>query len=334
MLSAPKVSILLSVFNRTQFLAQSIRSALEQTYPHLELLVTDDSPTGQAGLICKAFACDSRLRYRRNKATLGPAGNFLAALREATGEFVVLFNDDDLMEPWMLEKLLPPLKENPGCDLSFSEHWIIDTSGALLRKETERNSRHWGRAGLAGGRVTDTMYFALKGGIPLVMGTLLRRSALREQWFVPEVEGAYDWWLALQLASGEGGLMFVPDRVFRYRVHDNTESARAHPEKLACLVYVLSEVLKKPMVRRDRALARRLLALFLFALGRDRLYFGYVPEAREAFLRSWHQRCSIKACAGLAATWLPLKATRASVENWRRLRGISQPLPSEQAPTP
>ena len=328
MSATPKVSVLLSVFDRTRFLPESIRSALDQSYPHLELIVTDDSPDARSAPLCNAFASDPRLRYRRNPQTLGVALNFAAALQQASGEFVLLLNDDDLMEPTLLEQLLPPLLANPCCTLAFTDHWLINPDGELLFQASLDNSATWARNHLRPGLVPDPLALALRGGIPFVMGTLVRRSALRHDWFIPQIAGAYDFWLALQIARLDGDIAFVPGRHFRYRAHPQSESARLHPEKAACQVYILSELLKKPLARRHRAFAQRLLAHFLFVLGRDRLYFGHRAAARSAFAQSFRRRSALKTFAGLLATFLPRQNLRSLAHSWRQLRGIPTPLPA------
>src|SRR5438045_7355438 len=131
-MTQPLVSIILTVFNRTTYLEEAIKSAAEQAYSNLEIIVTDDSNSQLIRAICAKCESDSRITYRANASTLGAPLNVRAALQEASGDYVVILNDDDVMEPFMIDTLMPPLESDSSCIVSFGDHWIIDQSGHIL----------------------------------------------------------------------------------------------------------------------------------------------------------------------------------------------------------
>jgi len=114
--SQPLVSILIPVYNRESYLAACIQSALEQTYPHIEVVVVDNASTDGTWGICEAFAAtDSRVRVFRNDSNVGPVRNWQRCIQEARGTLGKILFSDDLMAPKYLEGTVPLLAdENAG----------------------------------------------------------------------------------------------------------------------------------------------------------------------------------------------------------------------------
>jgi len=126
----PKVSILIPVFNRKDFIAECIQSALNQTYTNFEIVVADNASDDGTWEICQKFAeKDRRVRIFRNETNVGPVRNWKCCFDWARGEFgKILFSDDSIV-PQYLERTLPFIEdvqvgfayalaeigERPGC---------------------------------------------------------------------------------------------------------------------------------------------------------------------------------------------------------------------------
>jgi len=165
----PLVSIVIATYkSRHDHLGMALRSAIGQTWPQLEVVVTDDSPDDSLDEFVASFG-DARLRYRRNAPPLGAAMNHWAAFRECHGEFIVVLNHDDSLEPTFVELLARPLIERPKVSLAFCDHWLMDESGKRLPSETQQNSARWGRASLAAGLHQPFSALVVNQTIPLAM---------------------------------------------------------------------------------------------------------------------------------------------------------------------
>ena len=86
---------------------------LAQTYPKLEILVSDDASTDDTQELMEQVS-DPRFRYVRLDEPAGIAGNFQNALDHATGELFLILNDDDELEPEAIEKLARVFWEPPA----------------------------------------------------------------------------------------------------------------------------------------------------------------------------------------------------------------------------
>lgn len=124
----PKISILIPVFNRKDYLAECIQSALDQTYTDFEVVVVDNASDDGTWEICQELAArDQRVRIFRNDANIGPVRNWLACVAQARGEYTKILWSDDLIHPEFLSKLLPYL-EVPDVGFVYSSTDIFESN--------------------------------------------------------------------------------------------------------------------------------------------------------------------------------------------------------------
>jgi len=130
----PLVSIVMPSYKATYF-RQALESALAQTYRNIEVLVTDDCPTDAIAAIVRDYQeRDARVRYMRNPKAGTDIGrsNHCLCLEQAKGEFVKFLNDDDVLAPHCVERLLGAFAANPDITLATSKRQRIDRNGSFL----------------------------------------------------------------------------------------------------------------------------------------------------------------------------------------------------------
>ena len=112
--SSPLVSVVIPAYNAAPFLADAVRSILEQTYPHFEIIVIDDASTDATGAVAERCAgSDSRIRVFRNTQNLGIAGNRNRGVMLAKGKYLAWQDADDISMPTRLEKQVRLLEAHP-----------------------------------------------------------------------------------------------------------------------------------------------------------------------------------------------------------------------------
>ena len=118
----PRVSVLIPTYNQAEYLAEAIQSALDQDYPELEVIVSDDASTDETEEVIERFLSESRLSVNRNTSNLGRVGNYRKCLYElATGEWaLVLDGDDYLSDPSYLSDAMSLVEGEPETDLVFA----------------------------------------------------------------------------------------------------------------------------------------------------------------------------------------------------------------------
>jgi hypothetical protein len=107
----PKVSIGIPTFNRAQFLPESLGSALNQSLPDIEILVSDNASTDATEEVVAAMR-DERVRYVKQPRNMGGTGNFQALLDLATADYFCLLQDDDMIFPDLAARAYAALEEN------------------------------------------------------------------------------------------------------------------------------------------------------------------------------------------------------------------------------
>lgn len=122
------VSIIMPSYNTAQYIEQSIKSVIAQTYKNWELVVVDDCSTDNTDEIVEQFLTDKRIKYLKNEHNSGAAVSRNRALREAKGKWIAFLDSDDL---WMPEKLIWQIKfmKKNNFYFSYTNYSEIDGSG-------------------------------------------------------------------------------------------------------------------------------------------------------------------------------------------------------------
>src|SRR5438067_8759076 len=105
-------SVIVPNWNGRRWIAECLASLTAQTYRDLELLVVDGgSRDGSPELVAERFPSVRLLRLPENR---GFAGNVNAGIRAASGEWIVLFNNDARAQPELVCELVSGLQDRPG----------------------------------------------------------------------------------------------------------------------------------------------------------------------------------------------------------------------------
>ena len=95
-----RFSVLIPTYNRPEFTRQAIDSVLSQTFTEYELIVIDDGSTDSTPESLQSYGSSIRTLHQENQ---GPEVARNRGASEATGEYLVFLDSDDLMLPWALK---------------------------------------------------------------------------------------------------------------------------------------------------------------------------------------------------------------------------------------
>ena len=126
----PKISVLIPVYNASEFLYDSIPSILNQTYSDIELVcVNDGSKDNSLEILNKFKSKDSRIKViDKENGGCGSARN--RALEEATGEYIYFFDPDDKLEENAFELAMDSAMKNDSDMVVFKAN-IFDEKGII-----------------------------------------------------------------------------------------------------------------------------------------------------------------------------------------------------------
>lgn len=130
----PKVSVLMSVYNGTQYLREAMDSILAQTFADFEFLIVDDCSTDNSPAILKEYADkDSRVRVITNEFNLGLTKNLNKMISESRGEYLARFDCDDVSLPDRFKDQVAYLNEHAQCGMVSLWADVIDGQGQYVR---------------------------------------------------------------------------------------------------------------------------------------------------------------------------------------------------------
>ena len=126
------VSVVIPSYGGGQFLERSVDSVLNQTYPNVEVIVVDDNgvgtPNQQAtAAIMEKYNLDRRVKYICHEVNLNGAAARNTGVKNASGDYIALLDDDDMFFPNNIEehmKILPLLSDDYALTYcGFDEYW-------------------------------------------------------------------------------------------------------------------------------------------------------------------------------------------------------------------
>jgi glycosyltransferase involved in cell wall biosynthesis len=287
----PLISVIIPTYNRPDYLRAAIESACHQTYPNLEIIVSDDCSPQNPQALVDSFS-DPRLRLRRNPTNLGVGLNTTHAAVEAQGTYIAFLNDDDLWAPTFLETLVAPLETDSSLALAFCDHYIIDAGGEIDLPATEAASRLWKRDQLPPGQYRPFCRIGLVDqSVYAASAAVIRRDAVA--WARLHEAGVFwDYFIVYLACRGQGGAFYVPERLVSYRVHDQSEttlsgsrSAQAKIRKGKAAIACHDAYRRDPALADLRPFFQRQWAEANATLGIGLLRDGHVSAARPYLLK-------------------------------------------------
>src|SRR5690349_18596953 len=129
----PFFSICIPNYNYGRYIGLTIQSVLDQSWPHFEIIVSDNASTDDSVSVVKSFS-DPRIRLLQNPVNLGFASNLDHASETARGDYMMMLSSDDLMKPGALEIYAGLLHHYDAGDRQIvlsSGIEIIDGEGAV-----------------------------------------------------------------------------------------------------------------------------------------------------------------------------------------------------------
>ena len=130
---SPKVSIVIPVYNGMPYIKEALRSALEQDYENLEILVVDNASQDGTTQWLKSQN-DPRLVVVYRDELQSPAQNWTQATELATGAYTKLLCADDLLDLNIVRAQVQLLEANPNAVMAACKRRIIDSQGKIVKK--------------------------------------------------------------------------------------------------------------------------------------------------------------------------------------------------------
>jgi glycosyltransferase involved in cell wall biosynthesis len=231
--STPLVSVVIPAYNCAQYIALAVQSALDQDYPHKEIIVVDDGSTDNTANVLAGFGERIIVRQQSNSGVAAARNH---GMRVARGEFIALLDADDLWLPGKLRKQVDYLAAHPelGAVYCAWREWRPDANGVFVVPKLDHDETT--REGIDP-NYSGWLFNMLFVSVVIHTTTLLMRRETMVQ--VGEFDHEllrgqdYDYWFRMSRIAPIHKLKAV---LSLYRIHPESITNKPHQANYPCLV--------------------------------------------------------------------------------------------------
>ena len=209
----PKVSIVIPVYNGSNFLCEAIDSALAQTYKNFEVIVVNDGSNDEGKTEAIAKSYDDRIRYFC-KENGGVATALNLGINKMTGEYFSWLSHDDVYDKKKIEKHINYINKIGGENIvSYCQSEFIDENSNIIRKS-----------------IIDSKY--IRNKYLMILSTniggcsyLIPRACFKKAgYFNEKLRTTQDNEMWLRIAKQGYSFKYLPEVLVKYRIHSEQGS--------------------------------------------------------------------------------------------------------------
>lgn len=201
---SPLISFIIPVYNiERNYLSDCLESILKQTYQNFEICLADDNSTNPETIsaLKEYEEKDSRIKvvYRKENGHISKATN--SALEITTGEYIALMDDDDILTPNALCKVVQAINES-NADFIYSDEDKLDMNGILCEPHFK----------------SDFAEHSFYGGNYICHFTVIKKDLFDKIGnFRDEFVGAQDFDLFLRATEKAEKIYHIPEILYHWR---------------------------------------------------------------------------------------------------------------------
>ncbi len=212
------VSIIMPTYNCGNFIEETIKSVLDQSYNNWELLITDDCSNDNTSEVVEKYLKDKRIKYYKFKKNGGPAAARNNSMKLAKGKYMAFLDSDDLWLKDKLKKQIQFMKDNKF-NFTCTAYEQIDEEGKELNKIIKTKEK--------------ANYNRILLDCPVGNSTVMYDVSKLGKFEVPNIRKRNDDALWLQILKKEKYIYGMKDVLMKYRVRTNSVSSN----KLSLIKY-------------------------------------------------------------------------------------------------
>lgn len=226
MIASPTVTVAMPAYNAERTIGEAIRSVLAQTRQDFELVICDDASTDDTIAVARKFT-DPRIRLVVNDSNLGIDRNRDRAVAMARGHWVTVLDDDDVIQPDRIEKLLAVAEAHPNSVVFDEVMACHDTKQGLVPWKPIRNPKRFYGPSREPGMVSITSWVSEPRRLvkPLFPTSLVREHAITH---APAGIAGDVWFVLLFLALTRAELWYVPETLYFWRMRSVSGSTASN----------------------------------------------------------------------------------------------------------
>jgi hypothetical protein len=210
------ISIIIACYNDSDFIEKAVQSALNQTYPNIEIIVVDDG--SDAKTKAKLKDLETRITKLITQDNQGQSVARNNAIKQAHGEFILNLDSDDFFEPTFCEKAVQKFQEDSNIKIVTCLANRFNTKGSI-DVFTPR-----------GGDISHFLFANSALGSSMFKRQDWKATGGYEEQL--PILGFEDWEFYIQLLKHEGYAYVLNEVLFHYQVRENSTTDRIRDLKL------------------------------------------------------------------------------------------------------
>jgi glycosyltransferase involved in cell wall biosynthesis len=132
-MDSPLITTIIPTYKRPKLLKRALSSALDQTYPHIQVQVFDNASGDETEEVVREFIKkDGRVKYHCHQQNIGMLANYQFSLSEVKSTYFSFLSDDDVIMPWFYEEALSAFQQFPGCAFFAGSTIIMSEEGRVV----------------------------------------------------------------------------------------------------------------------------------------------------------------------------------------------------------
>lgn len=135
--ATPLVSILIYNYNYGRFLRECLDSALQQTYPNIEILFSDNASTDDSWQIALEYSAQhpGKIFLARNHKNFGPTANLRNCLMNVRGKYFILLCSDDKLDKACIAEAVKVMEAHPDAGFTMVHRYIMDEGSHITEEK-------------------------------------------------------------------------------------------------------------------------------------------------------------------------------------------------------
>lgn len=221
MVSIPKVQVTILSRNRPEYTSQAVTSILNQTYPNIHLVVSDNSTNDETYRQLKEDFPEFKFEYVKREPPVSVFPHFNQNIIEINAEYGMLFHDDDLLLPEAIQRMVENLEHDPSLSAVSCNAYVIDSNNNKLRVFCPSLKDN-----LSINSASELAYLYMKVPMRVVpfSAYLYRTKNLKNTAFLYKEGRKHADVSFLMKIAMQGPILWLSEPLMSYRVHGSNDS--------------------------------------------------------------------------------------------------------------
>lgn len=227
------ISVIIPVYNTSDYIGECIESVLNQTWKQIEIVLVDDGSKDESLDICRKYAEKETCIKLIENDHKGVSATRNTGMDVASGDYFFFLDGDDCLDEDLLRELVTKMKNN-NADLGAS---LIRKFGVCVERMVDGNKGE--NVGfVSGDEIIHAFCFGIIKGIGAIGGKMISRRLIENLRFEKDISSGEDTLFLYTLIQKQPNVVISEDCFYNYRFHNSNTVSKITHKKVCDTFYV------------------------------------------------------------------------------------------------